>query len=92
MPVSAVRVVVSGRVHGVGFRAFASARARELGLRGFVRNLSDGTVETVAAGPAGAVEAYLAALRSGPPAARVSDLAVADRAPESVAETGFLVR
>jgi acylphosphatase len=92
MPTSGIRVIVSGRVQGVGFRAFAAARARELGLRGHVRNVEDGTVESVAVGPAGAVEAYLAALRSGPPAARVSDLSVEDHAPEAVSETDFRVR
>lgn len=92
MPTSAVRVVVSGQVHGVGFRAHAAERARELGLRGYVRNVEDGTVESMVAGPAGAVEAYLAALRSGPPAARVSDLSVEARAPETVTEADFRVR
>lgn len=89
MPTSAIRAVVSGRVQGVGFRAYAAERARELGLRGHVRNREDGAVETLAAGPAGSVEAYLAALRSGPPGAVVADLAVEDQPPESMTQEGF---
>jgi acylphosphatase len=46
-----VTVVVAGRVQGVGFRWWTRARAFELGLRGTVRNLSDGRVEIVAVGP-----------------------------------------
>ena len=89
MSVSTIRAVVSGRVQGVGFRAYAAARARELGLRGHVRNREDGAVETVALGPAGSVEAYLAALRSGPPGAVVADLAVEEHPPHTVTEDGF---
>jgi len=89
MSASAIRAVVSGRVQGVGFRAYAAARARELGLRGHVRNREDGAVETVVTGPAGAIEAYLAALRAGPPGADVADLAVEARPPENVTEAGF---
>ena len=50
---SAVRAhaVISGRVQGVFFRAEAAARARSLGLAGWVRNLPDGTVEAVFEGP-----------------------------------------
>ncbi|NJL26073.1 MAG: acylphosphatase, partial [Calothrix sp. SM1_5_4] len=43
--------LISGRVQGVGFRAFKHRRAVELGLRGWVRNLSDGRVEVLARGP-----------------------------------------
>ncbi len=70
-PVS-LRALVRGRVQGVWFRAFAQRRARELGLTGFARNLSDGvTVEVVAEGARPALEALLAALRLGPPGAFV---------------------
>ncbi len=63
---------VTGRVQGVSYRAWTEAAARELGLSGWVRNRADGAVEGVAAGPADAVEALLARLRSGPTSARVS--------------------
>jgi len=89
MQTSTIQAVVSGRVQGVGFRAYAAERARDLGLRGHVRNLDDGSVETLVIGPAGSVEAYLAALRSGPPGAEVANLAVEDRPAETVTEAGF---
>jgi acylphosphatase len=67
-----LRAVVRGRVQGVGFRAFATRRARELGLKGFARNLADGRgVEVVAEGRRPALEALLAALRLGPSSAHV---------------------
>jgi acylphosphatase len=65
------RWVVSGRVQGVGFRWFVLRRAEPLGLRGWVRNLPDGRVEVVAAGPAHAVESLDADLRTGPRLSRV---------------------
>ncbi len=67
----AVRVLVAGRVQGVGFRYFVALEARALGLAGFVRNLRDGRVETVASGPDDKIEALLAACRRGPPGSRV---------------------
>jgi acylphosphatase len=66
---------VRGRVQGVGFRVFALRRAAELGVTGWVSNEADGTVHCVAEGEQGALEALLAALRDGPPAARVGDVA-----------------
>ncbi|WP_372423054.1 acylphosphatase [Salinarimonas chemoclinalis] len=92
MEASAVRITVTGRVQGVGYRAFAAARAAELGLRGFVRNRDDGSVESVASGTPAAVEAYLAALRGGPPGASVADLAVDHLESRVVAESTFDVR
>ena len=59
------RAVVSGRVQGVGFRFFAERAAREAGVAGWVRNRSDGTVETVVEGPESAVGLYLQRLRKG---------------------------
>ena len=73
---SSVRVVVLGRVQGVGYRAFAARSARTLALTGEVRNLSDDTVEVVAHGAAAALDEYLVALRVGPVMARVEDATV----------------
>jgi acylphosphatase len=85
------RFVVAGRVQGVYFRAFTQARARELGLGGWVRNLHDGRVECVAAGGRDALGSLRAALESGPPAARVS--AVEESAWEhDVPEAEFEIR
>lgn len=72
------RVIVSGRVQGVGYRAWCLGEARRLGLVGWVRNRSDGTVEWLATGPAAAVEAFVARCRKGPFLARVTDIRVTD--------------
>ena len=61
-----IRALISGRVQGVGFRAFLRDRATSLGLEGWVRNLASGEVEAVFHGPAGAVEAMLEQCRLGP--------------------------
>lgn len=63
-----------GRVQGVSFRFYARQRAHMLGLAGWVKNCSDGTVEAVAEGPADAVEAFIAWAREGPPAAEVEGI------------------
>ena len=73
-----VRVVISGRVQGVFFRASCAARARELGVGGSVRNLGDGDVEAVFEGPAEDVEAMVAWCRQGPEHARVYSIEVHD--------------
>lgn len=75
------RVLVSGRVQGVGFRWAAAEAARGLGLRGAVRNLRDGRVEAVLDGDAEAVEAMIDWLGHGPPTATV-DSAEVDELPE----------
>lgn len=72
MTATARRAVVHGRVQGVGFRAFAQRSAREAGVRGWVRNLPDGSVETACEGEPAAVERYLDLLRKGPLIGRVS--------------------
>jgi len=69
-----VRVVVSGRVQGVFYRATCAVRARELGLAGFVRNLPGGGVEAAFEGPADDVEAMVAWCRRGPDLARVDSV------------------
>ncbi|MGH9368485.1 MAG: acylphosphatase [Thermoanaerobaculia bacterium] len=65
-------IVVAGRVQGVGFRFFAERTALELGVPGWVRNLPDGAVESVAEGEEAAVASYLERLRDGPRMGRVS--------------------
>lgn len=67
-----LEAVVHGRVQGVGFRYFVLNRAEELGLRGFVRNRWNGTVEVVAEGPRSRLEVLLQYLQRGPRAAKVT--------------------
>lgn len=69
-----VRFFVTGRVQGVGFRAFLIHEANALGLAGWARNRLDGSVEALAAGPEEAVAAFVAAARRGPPASLVQSL------------------
>jgi len=70
------RVVVSGRVQGVFFRYTCAREAAAAGLRGSVRNLVDGRVEAVFQGPRSAVDRLINWCHEGPPAARVSSVAV----------------
>jgi len=71
----AVRVVVSGRVQGVGFRAWAARQATELEIAGRVWNRPDGGVEAEAMGPKPALERFVAVMRQGPRLARVENVA-----------------
>ncbi len=71
MPVSK-RFVVSGRVQGVGFRAWAQHEAARLGLAGWAANLPDGSVEIVIHGREADIAALRARLHEGPRSARVA--------------------
>ena len=73
-----IHIIAHGTVQGVCFRDNTAAQARDLGVAGYVRNLPDGTVEIVAQGDPGAVEALVAWARRGPPAAEVTGLTVED--------------
>ena len=87
---TAVRVRITGKVQGVWFRAWTCEQARVLGLDGWVRNLSDGSVEGLFAGPPEAVERVLAACHRGPPSARVALVTPAPVSPEEIAAgSGF---
>jgi len=66
-----VHIIVYGRVQGVFFRAWMEDRALELGLKGWVRNNPDGTVEVVAEGDEKDLEVLISWCRKGPPDARV---------------------
>lgn len=71
---TARRVVIAGRVQGVGYRDWMEREAVRLGVHGWVRNRRDGTVEALVAGEEAAVQALLSACRRGPPAAAVSTI------------------
>ena len=70
------RITIRGRVQGVGFRYALADEARARNLRGWVRNRRDGTVEALLAGIETDVEAVIAWSHHGPPAARVTEVAV----------------
>ena len=75
--VKAVRVRIEGRVQGVWFRAWTAEEAKSRGLRGWVRNRPDGTVEAVFAGTPEAVDDMVQACWKGPPLAQVRKVTVA---------------
>jgi acylphosphatase len=78
------RVVVRGRVQGVGFRAFVEDEARQRRIAGWVRNRRDGSVEAVVAGSLDEVERIAAAVRHGPPGARVDAVEVSQAGDEDL--------
>ena len=79
------KLFIHGRVQGVFFRNYAAGKARQLGINGFVRNLSDGsTVEVVAQGPEDNIKEFINLLKEGPPDALVESTHIEqlDNAPE----------
>jgi acylphosphatase len=74
----AKQLTIHGRVQGVGFRDAMRWEAERLGVTGWVRNRRDGTVEAVVAGSAESVAAIVQWARRGPPAAKVTEVVVAE--------------
>ena len=74
--IRAAHVRITGRVQGVGYRAWTVDEARRRDLAGWVRNLSDGDVEAVFSGPKATVDDMIAACRRGPSSARVDHVVV----------------
>jgi acylphosphatase len=68
------QVRITGRVQGVGYRAWVEHQARNRNLEGWVRNRRDGSVEALFAGPEGLVSEMVARCRRGPSSARVDDV------------------
>jgi len=82
---TAVQVRVTGRVQGVAFRWEAQHAAERFGVAGWVRNEPDGSVAAHVEGEPDAVNDMVVWLRRGPPAARVSNVAVREAAPSGAA-------
>jgi acylphosphatase len=76
--VRAARLIITGRVQGVGYRMWAERTASALGIRGWVRNQGDGSVELLAIGEDGAVARLIEACSRGPRHAAVSAVSVSD--------------
>ena len=89
-----VRIIVTGRVQGVGFRYFTVRCANDLGLCGWVRNLPDGSVETAIQGQGEKIEEMIGLLKQGPGAANVSGLEIEEIESGSGSEelSGFAMR
>lgn len=83
------RVVVDGRVQGVGYRVSCARQASAAGLAGSVRNLPDGRVEAIFEGPPGAVEDLVTWCRRGPSSALVGNVRVSEELPRGATE--FLI-
>ncbi len=73
-----LKIIVTGRVQGVGYRWFARENAQELELTGYVKNLSDGDVEVVAQGREEKVIEFTGLLRQGPSFSNVIDLKISE--------------
>ncbi|SET01680.1 acylphosphatase [Marinobacter segnicrescens] len=84
-------LMVEGHVQGVSYRAYTERHASELGLEGYVRNLTDGRVEIVAEGPLKALDELEEWCWQGPPAAKVSAVRAETR-PASGGFSGFVIR
>ncbi len=80
-------VIIRGAVQGVGFRYEMRARARSLGLGGWVRNRSDASVEAAFEGEDERVDSMVEWCRRGPPGSRVADVEVSWE--EATGEPGF---
>lgn len=93
MATSDRHVLISGRVQGVGYRMSTQEQARQLGLRGWVRNLVDGRVEARFVGEVAAIEAMMAWCWEGPPMAKVEAVEIAENAgPEAIAADFLILR
>ncbi len=73
-----VHIFVSGVVQGVGFRYFTKYTALSLGVKGWVRNLSDGRVEIMASGSEDAIKKFIEKIKAGPVMAKVRSVSVED--------------
>jgi acylphosphatase len=78
------KCLVAGRVQGVFYRATAARRARELAVRGYARNLTDGRVEVLACGDDEAVRAFVSWLWTGSSASKVTSVDVIEVPPDSI--------
>lgn len=66
--------LIEGQVQGVGYRWFVARHSRRLGLHGHARNLPDGTVEVVVAGPETGIDELEGLLQTGPAFAQVTNV------------------
>jgi len=85
--ITSLRLRIEGFVQSVGYRHFAMEEARKLGIDGWIRNRSDGTVEALASGSTKAVEAFVAACMRGPEGSRIKNVELHNAEPPE--EKGF---
>lgn len=70
------KIIVRGRVQGVGFRWFVQQKARKVGVSGYVKNLANGDVEIEAEGDRGRLEELIKSVKIGPTFSRVVDVII----------------
>jgi acylphosphatase len=85
------RLVIEGRVQGVGYRASFAEKAIALGLCGWVRNRRDGSVEACVDGDVPAIEAIILWAKRGPPAARVGNVTIEDSGAQASLDGTFKI-
>lgn len=86
-----VRVIIRGRVQGVGFRYFTQREGERLGLVGWVKNLPNGDVEAEAEGDEAQIDAFVEAIRRGPPASRILNYQI-NEIPANHRDVGFDIK
>ncbi len=87
--IEAIHAIVAGRVQGVGYRWFVQRAATKLGIKGYVRNLPDGTVELEAEGDTELLNALINDLKKGPLGASVQSVTVQRHSLQSDAQRRF---
>ena len=87
-----IKIIVSGRVQGVSYRMYTRQKARQLGVKGYVRNLRNGDVEIVAAGEDEAIDKLIKWSKSGSPSAVVSNVKVETITDKVEEFTDFAIR
>jgi acylphosphatase len=85
--ITTLRLRIEGSVQGVGYRDFVMMSARDLGVDGWIRNRSDGTVEALVSAPNSLVEKLVGLCMRGPPGARIGNVELHKAEPPT--ETGF---
>lgn len=78
----AVKVTLSGKVQGVGFRSFVKRNARSKGVNGYVKNLPSGEVEAFFQGPRESVNEMIELIKKGPPTSNVDNVEVEEKEPQ----------
>ena len=86
----AVHLIARGRVQGVGFRYFVRDKASRYGIKGWVRNCSDGSVEIHAEGQKESMDEFMAAVKEGPLFGHVSDVEIEKVEPKNI-YSGFSI-
>ena len=83
-------IFLSGRVQGVGFRAFTRQQAAVLDIKGWVKNLADGRVEIIVQGEKPEVKEMISKLKEGPSFAKVEDIEINEEEPDDF--SGFKIK